>query len=427
MTATATAPHLDQIVPNTSVRIHEGELDSVPKRVLVVGVVLTLVSFIGMGNNDFWYAYTAAYMYGLSCALGALFFVMIQHITRAGWSVVVRRIAENMSATIPAFAVLFIPIAVWGGPKLLYLAWWHPDPADAVLAGKSGYLDPTFFYVRAVIYFAIWIALSSWFRKTSLKQDETGDPQLSLKMARRAAPGLALYGFSLTFAAFDWVMSLNPHWFSTMFGLTYFAGAAMSIFALLALASLWLGKKGYLKEIINAEHYHDMGKLMFAFMVFWAYVNFSQYFLIWYANMPEETGWYADRHGWDNMGTLLVFGHFLAPFAFLLSRNTKRNTTLLTIGCVWMLFIHWVDLIYVVVPNVVHGEHALQAAAEHAGEPAAHATVHAPGYHPDWYHVTTWIGIFCIFAGISLKNMFSAPLIPVRDPRLSESVHFHNI
>jgi hypothetical protein len=304
---------------------------------------------------------------------------------------------------------------------------------DEVLAGKSGYLNSTFFFVRVAIYFAIWIGLATFFRRSSLKQDENGDPALSLRMSRVAAPGLLLFALSLTFAAFDWIMSLDPHWFSTIFGVTYFSGAFMAFLAFTILFSMWLGKKGYLREAINVEHYHDLGKLMFAFMVFWTYVNFSQYMLIWYANLPEETHWFAVRaeNGWGSIGTVLVFGHFFLPFAFLMSRHVKRNGLTLSIGAIFLLIIHCIDMQFLILPNAVeHGEHAGHAAG-HGAE-----TVHAgSGFGHDlgiYVHNLSWAdfgcfaGLLAMLAGLTLLNVRRTNLVPVRDPRLGESLHFLN-
>ncbi|MCB1218981.1 quinol:cytochrome C oxidoreductase, partial [bacterium] len=199
-----------------------------------------------------------------------------------------------------------------------------------------------------------------------------GDPAISLRMARVAAPGLLLFALSLTFAAFDWIMSLDPHWFSTIFGITYFAGGFMAFLAFTIVMAKWLGTKGYLKEAINVEHYHDLGKLMFGFMVFWTYTNFSQYMLIWYANLPEETAWFAHRavDGWGAIGTILVVGHFFIPFVFLMSRHVKRNGIALSAGAIFLLVIHCIDMQFLILPGADHG-------AEHAAGGEAHAVAHA--------------------------------------------------
>ncbi len=407
MTATQTVPPLESYAPNIQTRAPEGSLSMAKKAMITLGILAIAVSFIGLGTDKkgFYFSYLVAYMFTLGIALGALVFVMIQHITRAGWSIVVRRIAENMAGTIPWLAILFIPVIL--GREELFHHWMHPVAIDGVLEGKSGYLNINFFYVRAAIYFAIWVLLAWFFRGKSIAQDETGDGQQSMKMARMAAPGILLFGFSITFAAVDWIMSLAPHWFSTMFGLTYFAGGMMAFLAMLALVAIWLRGKGILGTAVNQEHYHDIGKLMFAFMVFWTYVNFSQYFLIHYADLPEETVWYAARmeSNWVTISQILIIGHFIAPFAFLMSRHTKRNRKTLAFGSIFLLVMHWVDMQHVIVPNN-HDSH---------------------GFHPHWWDATLVVGFICLFLGITIHNISRHHLLPVRDPKLKESLSFQNI
>ena len=404
MTA-STIPTIDSYAPGIVTRAPEGSLSGSASTLLGVGIVAWLASLTAgmLGyETQFYFSYLVAYMFTLSLALGALFFVMVQHVSRAGWSIVVRRLAENMANTLPFMAVLFFPIAL--GQETLFHHWIHPVEGDEVLAGKAPYLNLTFFYIRVLIYFVVWVGLARFFCSNSAKQDATGDPALSMKMARFAAPGIVLFGFTITFAAFDWMMSLNPHWFSTMFGVTYFAGSEMAFLALLAVSFMWLSRKNLLKDIVNAEHYHDIGKLMFAFMVFWAYVNFSQYFLIHYADLPEETAWYADRNqnNWPIIGTIIIVGHFLVPFAFLLSRHMKRNRTPLAIGALLLLAMHWIDMQYVIMPN--HHDH----------------------FAPHWLDLTTTVGVLCIFLGLTLRSVARTNLIPVRDPKLKESINFVN-
>lgn len=447
MTATLTAPPVDKVAPHVVTRVKDGDLAVSQMGLLGLGLVLIVgASAWGMisGSKTFYFSYLTAYMGVLGICLGALFFTMIQHITRAGWSVTVRRVAENTTMGLWVMLLLYVPILA--GFDTLYEHWTHADidptspTYDAVLAGKAGYLSKPFFFVRLVLYFAIWLGLATWFRSTSRKQDETGDPTLSLRMARVAAPGLLLFALSVTFAAFDWIMSLDPHWFSTMFGICYFAGGFMAFLAFAILFTLWLGRRGYLREAVGVEHYHDLGKLMFAFVVFWTYVNFSQYMLIWYANLPEETVFYAHRQegGWSAVGTILIFGHFLVPFAFLMSRHVKRNMRTLSIGAIFLLVIHWVDMQYLVVPNAAHG-HAPVAGDGHGAPPVAPIADHAHaadsfgGNVSLWlHHITPWdvmcyLGMLSLVAGVTLLYTRRGNLLPTRDPRLAESLHFHNI
>jgi hypothetical protein len=427
MTAHAhqSALSLQQLAPNVTAKVRDGDLAKAQLALLAIGAGLVGAAWLTVGGKNFYFAYLVGYMGVLGICLGALFFTMVQHITRAGWSVVVRRTAENIAGALPLMAVLFVPVLL--GAHDLFHHWMEPKAGDEVLAGKSAWLNTTFFYARAAIYFAIWVGLAAFFRSQSIKQDENGDPAISLRLARVAAPGLLLFALSTSFAAFDWIMSLDPHWFSTIFGITYFAGGVMAFFAFTILLLRWLGTKGYLKDAVTTEHFHDLGKFLFAFMVFWTYTNFSQYMLIWYANLPEETAWYAHRahHGWSAVGTLLIVGHFFFPFAFLMSRHVKRNPIGLAVGAVFMLVIHGMDMQYLILPNLGHGETAAPA-----GE-AAHADfAHAFG---EYLHTIGWadfgcyVGLLALLGGFVLLNVRRTNLVPVRDPRLAESLHFHNI
>jgi len=450
MTATATqttARSLQQIAPHVTSKVKDGDLVKAQMGLLGVGAALTLAGYL-LGLDDGKHgqlSYLVGYMGVLGICLCALFFTMIHHITRAGWSVSVRRLAENIASTLPFMLLLFIPIVISFGSHdhSIYGHWTETfnlapgdEGYDAVVAGKSGYLNPTFFFIRVIIYFGIWIGLATFFRRNSIKQDETGDPAISLKMSRVAAPGLLLFALSLTFAAFDWIMSIDPHWFSTIFGVTYFAGGFMSFLAFTILMCKWLNSKGYYTETVNTEHYHDLGKLMFSFMIFWTYTNFSQYMLIWYANLPEETGWFTHRmvDGWGAVGTLLIIGHFFFPFVFLLSRNVKRNGVLLPIGAVAMLLVHCLDMQFLILPSGMHGHEAA-----HGGDGGAVAAIAAGGTHEGFgeqlsaYFVTIgwadygcFIGLLMVMAGLTLFNVRRTNLIPLRDPRLSESINFEN-
>ena len=428
-----TAPSLQQLAPQVTSKVKDGDLATAQLGLIAVGAVLVAAAWFT--GKHFYLSYLVGYMGALSICLGALFFVMIQHITRAGWSVVPRRVAENITAALPVMLVLFIPIIV-GFDEHIYHHWSHAvtdpnaDGYDAVIAGKAGYLNKTFFFVRAVIYFAVWIGLAWFFRSRSIKQDETGDASVSLRMSQVAAPGLLLFALSVTFAAFDWMMSIDPHWFSTIFGVVYFAGSVMTFLAFLSLLSMWLTKKGYYKETITTEHYHDFGKLMFSFMLFWTYTSFSQYMLIWYANLPEETTWFALRQGegWAMLGMILMIGHFAFPFPFLLSRNVKRSKIGMPLGAVLLLVMHVFDMQFIILPSGLsgHGE-------AHGGDGGAmlldgHEAAHHASYGSTvcWADFGCYFGIVAIVAGITLLNIRRTNLIPLRDPRLRESLNFQN-
>jgi hypothetical protein len=437
------APSLQQLAPHVVSRVKDGDLNLAQMVMLGLGIVLIGAAW-ATGGEHFYASYLVGYMGVLGICLGALFFTMLHHITRAGWSVSVRRLAENMTAALPLMLLLFVPIIV--GFDHIYHHWTHAGLVegevgyDAVVAGKSAWLNKTFFFVRVAIYFAVWIGLATYFRRASIRQDETGDPAISLRLARVAAPGLLLFALTITFAAFDWIMSVDPHWFSTIFGVTYFAGSFMAFLAFTILLGKWLGAKGYLREAITVEHYHDLGKLLFTFVVFWTYTNFSQYMLIWYANLPEETKWFADRAegGWGAVGTILVFGHFFIPFAFLLSRHIKRNTLALSIGAVFLLLIHCFDMQFLILPSLgghdaAHGEAAHGAA--HGGDVGVAIESGLARFPHDlstylhgigWADFGCFVGLLAIVTGLTLMYVRRSNLLPLRDPRLAESLHFQN-
>jgi hypothetical protein len=263
------------------------QLGDAPNRIVSIAGSLGVLGLVASGvlgftggadPARFYLSYLVAFMFFLSLTLGALFFVLIQHLTRAGWSVVIRRFAEGFAANSFLMAVLAMPILL--GMGSLY-EWTRPEAVahSALLAGKAPYLNQTFFLIRLAVYFLVWIGLSQYFFSRSVRQDTTGDPALTSAMQRMSAPGMFLFAITLTFAAFDLLMSLEPEWFSTIYGVYYFSGSVLAFFSLLPIVSYFLQRSGRLSRLITTEHYHDMGKLMFAFLVFWAYIAFSQYML----------------------------------------------------------------------------------------------------------------------------------------------------
>lgn len=472
-----------------------GKASTVAVALLVVGVVAILaalgLSLAGEGGlRRFYHAYLTNYAYVLSLALGGLFFVLVQHLVRAGWSVSVRRLAEAMASTLPFMALLAIPLAVsvWSNKGDLY-PWATPKPdhpvpssahraeiideqahdqappagdakahpeapqahtgptpladsspdhaptpaaaaADAghgtdhagvppkgitpLTMGKLVWLNPAFWTGRVVFYFVFWSAIALWYWKASRRQDESGEPNISNRLAVASAPILVVYGLTVTFAAFDLFMSLDADWYSTIFGVYYFAGAASGLFASLILAAHLLQRFGYLQHSVNREHYHDLGKFLFAFTFFWGYIAFSQYMLIWYANIPETTYWFANRGattnedtqitawGWTVVSLMLLFGRLLIPFAGLLSRHVKRNRGSLVFWAAWIMVFHWVDLFWVIMPE--YSRTVTLGAIE----------------------LLCLVGLGGVFVGSLIWRLSVAPLRPVRDPRLPEALVFQN-
>lgn len=372
-----------------------------------IGVIALAAAFLlGQGDkNNLHFSFHTAFLYFLSIALGGLFFVIIQHASAAGWSVLVRRFAESIMATLPLFAILMIPMIL--GMHSLYHHWTDLEAVanDRFLTQKQPYLNEPFFYARAVVYFVLWLGMAWFFYRNSVKQDETGDHDLTRKMRKFSFPCIAAFGLSLTFAAIDWIMSLDPHWYSTMFGVYYFAGAVVAVYAtLIVLTSLLRGIRA-VGDVITVEQQHDLGKLLFGHTAFWAYITFSQYFLIWYANIPEETLWYKYRYqnGWMGFGIALMVGHFALPFLFMLPRTIKRSKGLITFAAVWMLVMHYVDLFYMIMPTV-RKDQAYVSSVD----------------------ILCFVGICGLFVAWLFALLKKHALVPVKDPLLPESLAFEN-
>jgi hypothetical protein len=370
------------------------------------GVLLLLLGLFS-GRGDFEHlaaSWLVALLFVVSIALGCMFFVLVQFAARAGWSVVVRRIAENVMASMPVLALLFLPV-LFAMPTLFS---WARDgaSADALLRHKSPYLNTSFFLVRALAYFAIWTAIAWYFRRQSVAQDDTGSHAVTRRLQMMSAPALILYALTVTFASFDWMMSLQPKWFSTAFGVYWFSGCVIAGFATLGILAPVLRRAGLMRHLVTAEHLHDIGKLLFAFVAFWTYIAFSQYFLIWYASLPEETPFYLVRwHGaWRPVSIALAVGHFALPFFFLLPRLAKRRVAPLVVGSVWMLAMHYLDLYWLVMP-----------------------VFHEHGPQPSVADAALLLGMSALLVATVAWWTGRGALIPVRDPRLPESLSFENV
>jgi hypothetical protein len=286
------------------------------------------------------------------------------------------------------------------------------------LMKKSGYLNFWFWAIRLAVYFGVWIMLANHFHGRSVEQDRTRGRDVNDDLEHRAAPGLFAFALTFTFAAIDLVMTLLPTWYSTMWGVYFFAGGAWSFFAALILVCMLLQHAGRLRGVVNVEHYHDMGKFLFGFTVFWAYIGYSQYMLYWYANLPEETEFirirqFASHDGeqygpWAWTSLALLFGHFVIPFLGLLSRHVKRNPAALAFWCVWCLAFHALDHYWLVMPNLSNATHSLDAL------PFRPADLLCPA------------GVLAILAWGFLKNAARVPLVAVGEPRLHEALAFKN-
>lgn len=316
-------------------------------------------------------AWLTAWIFAVGVALGALAVLMIGHVTGARWFVVVRRLAEVVAATLPFLALLMLPVLL----ELDRLYPWARDGVAAVVTGDPGgkalWLRPGFFTVRAVACLLIWSAMAVALWRWSVRSDdrkgagdrgpggEGGRPDVGGTRASvvLSAVGLPVYGFTVTVAAFDWIMSLDPGWYSTVFGIYWFAGSFLAALALLVLLAAGMERGGHLEERIAASHYHALGRLMLTFVVFWAYIAYSQGFLVWIADLPREAEWYVARwdHGWSVVLVLLIVGHFGVPFLALLSRSLKRRRRRLAAVAAWLLIVHWVDVYWLVEPSLDRG------------------------------------------------------------------------
>ena len=301
-------------------------------RIPVIGAVCALLgavacAILGAANpKQFFFSWLVSFLFFLSLALGALFFVLIQYAAQGGWGIVLRRIGETIFATLPVMAALFLPVFL--GLRDLY-SWTAPGAAehDALLRWKAPYLNVPFFLIRAALYFGIWSFIALLYYRGSRGQDVTGDPGVSARLRRLAGPAIIVLALTQTFASIDWIMSLTPHWYSTIFGVYFFAGSFVGFIALLSVVAVAMRRAGLLDTVISAEHLHDIGKLLFAFTAFWAYIAFSQFFLMWYANLPEETIWYKARieGSWMTVSLFLMAGHFVVPFFYLMGRDRQAE------------------------------------------------------------------------------------------------------
>jgi hypothetical protein len=402
----------------------------------------------------------------VSIAIGALFFVMIQNVTKARWSTTIRRIPEAIAASFPLLALAVIPVLL-GNYDLFH--WTHDnlyDPTspayDSLVAGKRAYLNLPFFLVRYVAYFALWTWLGHRLYKLSVRNDTNPSAQNTLDLRWYSAVGIPLAAVATAFASYDFVMSTDPHWFSTMFGVYFFTGGWLGALCLITFLALAFKKAGMLPEVTR-EHLQDMGKFMFAFTVFWTYIAFSQYMLYWYANIPEETVWFLKRFtgGWGVVAWSLLIFHFILPFLILLPRATKRIYPALAFMAAWLLIMHWVDLWWVTMParEAPYGEGEYEVVVDAAVPDAeAEGAVRLTALQPDEAGVAdgdeatpsgetpaeeldievipptfpiaefaVWLGLFGLFVGSTVLRYRRHASTPYNDPYFADSLRFENV
>ena len=345
--------------------------------------------------TQFFRSYLFAYVFWLGIALGCVAILMLHHLVGGAWGFAIRRLLESGSRTYVPMALLFLPLLF--GLSRLYL-WAQPAmvAADPVLRQKQPYLNTPFFLVRTVIYFAAWILLAYFLNKWSFEQDRTGDPALTRRLEGLSGPGIVIYGLTVTFATVDWVMSLEPHWFSTIFGMLFMVIQALGAMAFVIVVVLLLAESGPQPSRISAGQLNDLGNLLLTFVMLWAYLSFSQYLIIWSGNLQEEIPFYTvrSRGGWAALAVVLIVFHFAAPFFLLLLRTVKRRIRLLASVAVSLLFMSLVDVFWLVVP---------------AFEPSW------PRLH--WMDVLAPIGIGGLWIAAFLTQLKGKPLLPLHDSR----------
>ena len=344
--------------------------------------------------NQFFHSYLMAFMFWLGVSLGSLAVVMMQYLTGGVWAFVMRRPLEAASRALPLFALLFVPILL--GLHYLY-PWTLPAvrATDATIQAKALYLNVPFFIVRAAIYFAVWLLLALVVNRLSGRNDRTGDLLVFRKLGRISGPGLLLYAFTITFASIDWVMSLEPRWYSTIFGMIFMAGQGLSALAFATLVLILLSRDEPFLSILRVTTMRDVGNMVLAFVMLWAYTSFSQLLLIWAGNLPQEIPWYVHRlgTGWQWIGIALAVFHFFVPFLLLLMRRTKQVLTGLRAVVLLLLFMRLVDLFWMVGPET-----------------------HAGRFVVSWQDLATTIAIGGLFVAVFAWQLASRPLLPMRDP-----------
>jgi hypothetical protein len=367
-----------------------------------LGALLLAAGFF-LERERFFQAYLCAFLFVLGPALGSLAFVLLHNMTGGEWGFAIKRLLEAALRTLPAMALAFVPVAL--GIHTLY-EWSHAEvvAADPILTHKAPYLNWPFFLVRAGLFFALWIGIA----RLCLRLAERYDKKLSLKALRRlkslSGLGLAAYVLSMSFAAFDWAMSLEPHWFSTIYGVHVIVGQGLSTLALAIVAAAFLARHEPFSRWLAARHFHDLGNLTLAFVMLWAYVSLSQFLIIWSGNLPEEIGWYTRRIGpaWQGLALVLVGLHFAAPFVILLVRQTKRDPRILAKLAAALLAVRFLDLYWLIMP-----------------------AFHGGAFAPHWLDLVAPVTLASLWLGLCVRNLHGRPLVSLQDAKLLGQLEAH--
>jgi hypothetical protein len=375
-------------------------LDSLRKRCLAIGAAALALCFAGalFDPQQFFRSYLVVYIFWIGIPLGCLAILMLHHLVGGRWGFVIQRPLESAVRTFFPMAALFLPLVF--GLRELY-PWSSPAAvaSDPILQQKSAYLNPAFFVARTAVYFAVWIVLGHFLNKWSVEQDRTGDASLTRRLQSLSAPGLVLYGLTVTFSAIDWTMSLEPHWYSTIYGMIFMVSHALAALSLIIVVAGFLAEEKPLSEVAVPDRFHDLGNLLLAFVMFWAYLNFSQFLLVWSENLREEIPWYLNRTrgGWQAVAVLLILFQFALPFLLLLSRLAKRRAGFLSAIALVILFMHWVDLIWFVAP-----------------------AFHPQSFYLHWMDFAALAGVGGVWIAAFLFYLKENSLLPLRDPRFAE-------
>ena len=363
------------------------------------GLILGVIGFF-TDHHRALMNYLMAYMFILSIGIGSLLLIALEYVGGADWSVPIRRVVEFLSSTIIFLPILVLPL-VFSIHDIFH--WAHKDvvAADEILKGKAPYLNETFFIIRVFVVLAIWGLFYFLLIRNSNEQDKSHNQSLTKKNIILSAIFIPVFAITITITAVDWLMSLEPHWFSTIFGVYFFAGSVVASLAAITLFVVFLKEKGYMHSKLVDDHLFSLGALQFAFINFWAYIAFSQYLLIWYANLPEENFWFLHRweNGWQYLSILLIITHFIVPYAALLSQPSKMDPKRLKFVSVWILFAHFVDLYWLVMPNV-------------------------KGYYFSWIDIVVpliAVGVIILVFNYRAKK---SNLVPIGDPKLQKGLDF---
>ena len=374
--------------------------DLMQKRSLAVGLIAAVLCAGGalVFPPSFFRAYLSAYIFWVGIPVGCVALLMLHHLVGGRWGFIIQRVLEAGIQTLPLMALLFIPLLV--GLSDLY-PWARTEvvAADPLLQQKAAYLNIPFFVARAVVYFAVWIVLGRVLVTWSLQQDRIADDALTFRLQRLSGPGLVLYGLTVSFAAIDWMMSLEPKWYSTIFGMMFMVSFGLAALALAILATRFLEAEKPLARVASPDRWHDLGNLLLALVMFWAYLSFSQFLLIWSENLAEEIPWYLHRigGGWEWLAIALIFFQFGLPFVLLLSRNTKRDSRTLAAVAAAILFMQWLDIVWRVVPSFY---------------PAR--------FHIHWLDIAAPVAIGGLWLAAFIGHLKSRSLLPLHDPRFTE-------